>query len=99
MDGGSIPPASTQSDAFVMRGSTPGFALSQLGGGLEFTTASDSEKAFLAKPDLKRPEWGAQNGARSASITGYAGRVGDRAAIEPAGGDSPLRGGAEVVDG
>ena len=32
------------------------------------------------------------------SFGGYAGWVGDRVAIEPAGGVSPLRGGADVCD-
>jgi hypothetical protein len=51
---------------------------------------------FLARQTgFRRPEWVAQMMARgSALIVGYAGWVGDREAIEPAGGVSPLRGGA-----
>ncbi len=56
-------------------------------------TISSRQTGFM------RPEWVALRMARlSALLTGYAGRVGDREAIEPEGGDSPLKGGADGCD-
>ena len=53
---------------------------------------------FFAKPDLGDPDGSHQNCALARSFWGYAGWVGDRVAIEPAGGVSPLRGGAGVCN-
>ena len=59
---------------------------------------------FLAEPDLDlfrvlAAQRAAEFIARKArSLWGYAGWAGDREAIEPAGGVSPLRGGADVCD-
>jgi hypothetical protein len=51
--------------------------------------APDFVMTRSCKTGLKQPVWAARKGARSALRWGYAGRVGDRVAIEPAGGEAP----------